>query len=162
MKYLIKGKLYNPIKVGDSQDWYFGREHASCGDCGAQHGHFHTENCDIERCPCCGGQLISCNCGIIYSVSDIIPSSKLKELIERQKLLNKPFQNDSYYYESSGPTGNIYCILYDFKMQFKKTNRELDFYEMESAVKKAKSYSEALSIINKYVKLIDLDKQIEL
>lgn len=32
-KLLIKGKLYNPIKVGDSGDWYEGKEDSVCGDC---------------------------------------------------------------------------------------------------------------------------------
>ena len=33
-----------------------------CHDCGAKPGEFHKPNCDVERCPFCGGQLISCNC----------------------------------------------------------------------------------------------------
>jgi len=33
-----------------------------CGDCGAPTGGFHHPGCDRERCPRCGGQLISCAC----------------------------------------------------------------------------------------------------
>ena len=38
----------------------------TCHDCGIQNrrGHFHHPNCDIERCPKCGGQFISCDCDI--------------------------------------------------------------------------------------------------
>ena len=33
-----------------------------CGDCGAKSGEFHHLGCDLERCPRCGRQLISCGC----------------------------------------------------------------------------------------------------
>ena len=56
-----KGKEYEPIKVGDPGDFYQG-EDSRCGDCGAKYGHYHHPGCDCERCPVCGGQLISCDC----------------------------------------------------------------------------------------------------
>lgn len=33
-----------------------------CHDCGIKEGQIHKEGCDMERCPFCGGQLISCSC----------------------------------------------------------------------------------------------------
>lgn len=33
-----------------------------CGDCNAAIGHYHHFGCDMETCPRCGGQLISCDC----------------------------------------------------------------------------------------------------
>ncbi len=33
-----------------------------CHDCGIPEGGIHSEGCDMERCPKCGGQLISCDC----------------------------------------------------------------------------------------------------
>ena len=65
----IDGKEYKRVKVGDPGDFFEGEpKGARCGDCGAQVGHYHHWGCDGERCPSCGGQLISCDCPDIYLV----------------------------------------------------------------------------------------------
>lgn len=33
-----------------------------CHDCNVAPGGFHHPGCDMESCPRCGGQLISCGC----------------------------------------------------------------------------------------------------
>lgn len=33
-----------------------------CHDCGAHEGELHQRGCDMELCPFCGWQLISCDC----------------------------------------------------------------------------------------------------
>ena len=33
-----------------------------CGDCGVKQGGWHHLGCDIEECPRCGWQLLSCSC----------------------------------------------------------------------------------------------------
>lgn len=66
-KYLIKGQLYSPILFGEEEDcWGDVEEDDTCGDCGCAVGQQHYENCDIERCPACGLQFISCDCGVKY------------------------------------------------------------------------------------------------
>ena len=37
-------------------------EDQQCGDCKCAPGTYHHPGCDRERCPRCGGQLISCPC----------------------------------------------------------------------------------------------------
>ena len=33
-----------------------------CGDCGCQRGRLHHLGCDLEECPRCHGQLLTCGC----------------------------------------------------------------------------------------------------
>lgn len=35
----------------------------ACHDCGVAPGGVHHHGCDMERCPTCAWQLISCGCG---------------------------------------------------------------------------------------------------
>ena len=41
---------------------HFDEQGGRCRDCRIKHGGFHHPGCDVERCPRCGGQLISCDC----------------------------------------------------------------------------------------------------
>ena len=59
----LGGKTYERIRAGDDRD--FDPDMADgdvCHDCNAGLGQYHHSGCDAERCPCCGGQLLSCDC----------------------------------------------------------------------------------------------------
>jgi len=60
----IDGKVFDRIRVGDPGDFDEGESKTiRCHDCNALYGHYHHWGCDAERCPVCGHQLISCDCG---------------------------------------------------------------------------------------------------
>ena len=44
-----------------------------CHDCGVKPGGFHRPGCDVEQCPYCGGQLISCDCRRQPPLDDRMP-----------------------------------------------------------------------------------------
>lgn len=56
------GVKYERIKVGSPGDFFEGETNSRCGDCNAKFGYYHHAGCDCERCPVCGGQLITCDC----------------------------------------------------------------------------------------------------
>lgn len=59
------GNQYQRIPYG--KELGFNAEYASkyCCDCAAAIGEFHYKLCDIEVCPKCGGQLLSCSCNLV-------------------------------------------------------------------------------------------------
>jgi len=41
---------------------HFNEPDGRCHDCSIKHGRQHHPGCDVERCPRCGGQRITCGC----------------------------------------------------------------------------------------------------
>ena len=53
----INGDVLEPIKYNILES-----NHERCHDCGVKLGGYHHRGCDMERCPNCSEQLISCGC----------------------------------------------------------------------------------------------------
>lgn len=47
----------------------------NCHDCDVQEGKIHKRGCDMERCPFCGDQLITCTCSYNQLQIDCSPGS---------------------------------------------------------------------------------------
>lgn len=62
----LNGKPYARFRYGEEPMWKYSEygDHPvrACGDCSCLPGQFHGSYCDIEQCPCCEGQFLSCDC----------------------------------------------------------------------------------------------------
>lgn len=60
--YLIDGEEFARLPHGRTGRRRGEPVDVPCHDCGAQPGEYHVPTCDMERCPRCRGQVITCGC----------------------------------------------------------------------------------------------------
>ena len=58
----IVGHVDTRIAYGHETRWE--PSDGKCHDCGVEKGEYHDPGCDMEECPVCGRQWISCGCNI--------------------------------------------------------------------------------------------------
>ena len=71
--------VFHPITFGSER--VRGWKAERCGDCGVRPAGFHHRGCDMEECPRCRGQLISCGCDVSESPYDDLFDDE--DLVER-------------------------------------------------------------------------------
>lgn len=76
---IIEGVSYNPVRYGTERGWK--RVTGRCHDCNVVRGAVHHHGCDVERCPRCGGQSISCGC--VWAGEEHLTDDWVDEMEER-------------------------------------------------------------------------------
>jgi hypothetical protein len=56
------GAVHDRRRWGDEKRWPSPKQGERCGDCNVLPAQIHHMGCDIEECPQCSRQLISCDC----------------------------------------------------------------------------------------------------
>ena len=57
----LEGRAIPRIRYGEEQS-DLNAAKIPCHDCAILKGEFHVPGCDVEECPICGGQLLTCDC----------------------------------------------------------------------------------------------------
>lgn len=62
---LIEGERHDRVRYGEENPPW--DSSIPCHDCAVIKGQLHVPGCDVERCPVCKGQAITCLCHIEFS-----------------------------------------------------------------------------------------------
>jgi len=67
----LEGKRYERIPYGQETHIDTSGLGDRCPDCGCKRGHYHHEGCDMEECPICHRQMLSCSCDFTWYEREI-------------------------------------------------------------------------------------------
>lgn len=69
------GRDFPRVRWGREPGWGPLAEGERCFDCGTPLGGVHHPGCDIEQCPACRGQALSCGCSFEEDTAPAVPTS---------------------------------------------------------------------------------------
>ncbi len=84
----------------------------TCNYCGCKEGEFHEYGCEMERCPFCGLQLISCECiyeHLGYKIDENAPYSGLPKKVYEKGVSDKEREK---WKEILNDKGKISCLFF--------------------------------------------------
>jgi hypothetical protein len=80
--HVIDHEKFPPIRYGSEPGYR--RIKQRCHDCNVVPGRVHHHGCDVERCPACGRQSISCDC--LWAGEEHLAEDWIDEMEERFEL----------------------------------------------------------------------------
>lgn len=88
----------------------------NCPDCDAKPGEKHRHGCDVERCPCCGFQLLTCS-SCVFELNNFEPEDDEDPTDEMYEHWDEVWDAKRLPWNGIWP-GESECIEYDWWARF--------------------------------------------
>lgn len=99
---IMRGERFERDRVGQPLG-----PNGRCGDCGVQRGGFHHFGCDLEECPRCRWQLLSCGCPLVDGETEALMTVAEGVVVYPDELHGLPVPPTRFPFGGGtpGPTG---------------------------------------------------------